>query len=286
VQAHLVALADGEMPPSATPEPPDLATFVASLSSAWRAGEVRLTFSVAAKPRYLRSLQSVSRADAPPARTPASTVDSQPAAPPAQPPLPAANVPQRPQLIYAGADKGSFRALKAVWPIVCRRLEGCPNINSSQLFEELCVQFPGRFNVCQRKTLGKRVKVWRQDARARGVVIDHIKWRNLTHKPRGIRPDPFKAHWAEMLECLEARPDQIALELLLEFRARYPERYTLRQLATMWRRLRVWRREAVKWLICDSRNIRAKMKDPTKCKYLNCPFGHIGNSAFRRPVPG
>jgi hypothetical protein len=55
------------------------------------------------------------------------------------------------------------------------------------------------------------------------------KWRNLSHKPRGIRPDPFKAHWAEMLECLEARPDQTALELLLEFRARYPERYTYRE---------------------------------------------------------
>lgn len=163
--------------------------------------------------------------------------------------------PERPQLIYAGAGKGSFRALKAAWPIVCRRLEGCPNINSSQLFEELCVQFPGRFNPYQLKTLTKRVKVWRQDARARGVVIDHIKWRKLNHKPRGRRPDPLKAHWSEMLECLEARPDQTALELLLEFRARYPERYTLRQLATMQRRLRVWRREAVKRLICDSKEM-------------------------------
>ncbi len=54
VQAHLAALADGEIPPSPTAEPPDLAAFVASLSSAWRAGEVRPTFSVAAKPRYLR----------------------------------------------------------------------------------------------------------------------------------------------------------------------------------------------------------------------------------------
>jgi len=255
VQAHLTALADGEIPPSSTPEPPDLAAFVASLSSAWRAGEVRPTFSIAAKPRYLRSLQSVSRADVPPARTPANTIDSHPVAPPTQPPLPAAKVPERPQLIYAGAGKGSFRALKAAWPIVCRRLEGCPNINSSQLFEELCVQFPGRFNPYQLKTLTKRVKVWRRDARARGVAIDHIKWRNLNHKPRGRRPDPFKAHWSEMLECLEARPDQTALELLLEFRARHPERYTLRQLATMQRRLRVWRREAVKRLICDSKEM-------------------------------
>ena len=255
MQAHLTALADGEIPPSPTPEPPDLAAFVASLSSAWRAGEVRPTFSVAAKPRYLRSLQSVSRAGMAPACTPANTIDSPPHTPPAQPPLPAAKVPERPQLTYAGAGKGSFRALKAAWPIVCRRLEGCPNINSSQLFEELCVQFPGRFNPTQLKTLTKRVKVWRQDARARGVVIDRIKWSNLSHKPRGLRPDPFKAHWADMLQCLETRPDQTALELLLEFRARYPERYTLRQLSTMQRRLRVWRREAAKRLIFDSKEL-------------------------------
>lgn len=252
VQAHLTALADGEIPPSSTPEPPDLAGFVASLSSAWRAGEVRPTFSIAAKPRYLRSLQSVPRAAAAPARTPVPTLDLRPQAPP---PVPVVKAPERPQLIYAGAGKGSFRALKAAWPIVCRRLEGCPNINSSQLFEELCLQFPGRFNPYQRKTLTKRVKVWRRDARARGVVIDHIKWRDLNHKPRGIRPDPFKAHWSEILECLEARPDQTALELLLEFRARYPERYTLRQHSTMQRRLRAWRREAVKGLICDSKGL-------------------------------
>jgi hypothetical protein len=63
MQAHLVALADGGEVPIATPEPPDLSGFVASLSSAWRAGEVRPTFSVEAKPRYLRSLQAVVQPD-------------------------------------------------------------------------------------------------------------------------------------------------------------------------------------------------------------------------------
>ena len=59
LQAYLAALADGETPPSTTSEPPNLATFVASLSSAWHAGEIRPTFSIEAKPRYLRSLQKV-----------------------------------------------------------------------------------------------------------------------------------------------------------------------------------------------------------------------------------
>ncbi|MES0003059.1 hypothetical protein NKJ90_30505 [Mesorhizobium sp. M0051] len=51
VQAYLAALADGEAPPQTTSEPPNLAAFVASLSSAWHAGEIRPTFSIEAKPR-------------------------------------------------------------------------------------------------------------------------------------------------------------------------------------------------------------------------------------------
>jgi len=38
VQAYLAALADGEAPPPMISEPPNLAAFVASLSSAWHAG--------------------------------------------------------------------------------------------------------------------------------------------------------------------------------------------------------------------------------------------------------
>ena len=257
VQAHLAALADGEMPPGFTPDPPDLTAFVAGLSNAWRGGEVRPTFSVSAKPRYLRGLRSVERQGVAP--MPASAVAlaaiSQPVAPPTPSPVQVKIVPERPELIYAGSGNGTFHAITMVWPLVCRRLEGCPNINSSQLFEELCTQFPGRFNPWQLKTLTKRVKVWRKDARARGVVIDHIKWRNLNHKPRGLRPDPFKAHWTEMLQCLEANPDQTALELLIEFRARYPKYYSLRQLCTLERRVRAWRREAVQRLICNMQSL-------------------------------
>gem|GEM_PF-1935545 len=58
MQAHLVALADGGEVPVETPEPPDLSGFIASLSSAWRAGEVRPTFSGDTRPRYLRGLQA------------------------------------------------------------------------------------------------------------------------------------------------------------------------------------------------------------------------------------
>jgi hypothetical protein len=53
VQAYLVALADGDTSATLTAKGPDLGAFLAGLSSAWRSGEVRPTFSVDAKPRYL-----------------------------------------------------------------------------------------------------------------------------------------------------------------------------------------------------------------------------------------
>jgi hypothetical protein len=248
VQAHLAALADGDIPPSVTTEPPDLAAFLAGLSSAWRGGELRPTFSSEAKPRYLRGLQKVAQRD------PMPTAKTQPVAAPASP-TPGETVPERPQVIYAAAGTAQIQALRMAWPLVCRRLEGFPNISSTQLFEELCVQFPGRFTPRQYRTLARRVKLWRRDARARGVVIGPVKQRRLTNKPRGRRPDLFKPHWAEMVQCLEAQPDQTALQLLIEFSARYPERYSIRNLSALQRRVKVWRREAVQRLICEMKGL-------------------------------
>jgi hypothetical protein len=173
------------------------------------------------------------------------------------PPAPmsaSAKIPERSQPIYAERGHARIQALRMVWPIVCRRLEGLPNINATQLFEELCIQFPGRFTPKQYKTLLRRVNLWRRDARARGVVIGPKTYRRLSDKPRGRRPDTFKEHWDEMVQSLEERPDQTALELLIEFQARYPGRYSLRQLHTLQRGVMAWRREAVQRLICEMNN--------------------------------
>jgi hypothetical protein len=50
-------------------------------------------------------------------------------------------------------------------------------------------------------------------------------------------PEIFKEHWQEMTRCLDERPDQTALELLVEFQACYPGRYNLRQLHTLQKRV-------------------------------------------------
>ncbi|RUW16520.1 transposase, partial [Mesorhizobium sp. M1E.F.Ca.ET.041.01.1.1] len=164
VQAYLAALADGETPPQTTSDPPNLAAFVASLSSAWHAGEIRPTFSIEAKPRYLRSLQKLSPQTliAAPIAALKPVIPSTPAA--------TAEMQEEPKPVYAEPGQARVQALRMVWPIVCRRLEEFPNINATQLFEELCVQFPGRFTRKQYKTLVRRVNLWRQAARARGVV--------------------------------------------------------------------------------------------------------------------
>jgi hypothetical protein len=244
VQAYLTAMVDGETPPPMTSEPPNLAAFVASLSSAWHQGEIRPTFSVEAKPRYLRALQRISepaRNNTPvsiSATTPVTAVD----APPIEPQ-------ERVQPSYAQPGHARVHALRMVWPIVCRRLEGLPNINATQLFDELCIQFPGRFTRRQYKSLLRRVNLWRQDARARGVVIGPKTIRKLSDKPRGRRRQLFADHWDEMAQCLEERPDHTAMELLVEFQARYPGTYRLRQLYTLQKRVRVWRQQAVQRLI-------------------------------------
>jgi hypothetical protein len=58
-----------------------------------------------------------------------------------------------------------------------------------------------------------------------------------------------------MFQCLEADPDQTAKQLLIDFRARYPDRCHDRHLRTLQRRLKIWRREAVQRLICEMRGI-------------------------------
>lgn len=60
-----------------------------------------------------------------------------------------------------------------------------------------------------------------------------------------------------MIQCLEARPDQTAVELLVEFQARYPGCYTRSHLRTLRRRVQIWRRETIQRLI-------SKMHDHTQ----------------------
>jgi hypothetical protein len=243
VQAYLTALADGETPPAMCSEPPNLATFVASLSSAWRDGEVRPTFSVDAKPRYLRGLQIVAVA-APDARSKPATSEVKAAA--AKIP---AKLQNKPEPIYAKPGTARIQALRMAWPIVARRLEGMPNISAMQLFDELCIQFPGRFTPRQYPALLRRVNRWREDARRRGVSVRTKTYRVFNDKWSGRKRDIFADHWTEMVECLEEYPDQTALELLVEFQVRYPGRYSQRQLHTLQKRVRAWRQQAVQRLI-------------------------------------
>lgn len=55
------------------------------------------------------------------------------------------------------------------------------------------------------------------------------------------RPDPFEGVWSEILEWLQKQPDVGASELMDRLIRRYPDRYSIRQLRTLQRRVRQWR---------------------------------------------
>ena len=77
-----------------------------------------------------------------------------------------------------------------------------------------------------------------------------------THAPkkrkrRGIRtrPDPFEGVRCEILDWLQQHPDVKAAELLDRLMARYPNRYSGRQLRTLQPRVRQWRIVVAKQLV-------------------------------------
>jgi hypothetical protein len=263
MQSHLVLLSDGGAPDDLGPLEPNLPAFLASLSGAWRAGEIRPTHSAESKPRYLRRIQSVVRRDAITAQ-PADPPHRPKALPMAEPPAVKANQPAVPQLDpeierrcdlqrqeFARRHIQRQHAFTLIWPLVCRRLEGRPNMNATELFDGLRAQYPGRWHRGQLAAFRGHVRRWREDARQRGVEIGSLRYRQSPKPRTRRRPDPLEANWAEMLQCLETDPDQTARELLTAFQTRYPHRYHVGHLRTLQRRLKIWRREAVQRLICD-----------------------------------
>ena len=66
------------------------------------------------------------------------------------------------------------------------------------------------------------------------------------------RPDPFEGVWCEILEWLQKHPDITAAALLERLMRRYPARYSRRQLRTLPRRVRQWRRVVARQLVYAS----------------------------------
>jgi hypothetical protein len=109
---------------------------------------------------------------------------------------------------YAEPGHARIHALRLAWPIKCRRLEENPNINAAQLFEELCIQFPGRFTRKQHKTFTRKVSEWREHARARGVVIGPKTYVALATSPAVddlTRSAVTGARWLNALRRIRTR---------------------------------------------------------------------------------
>jgi hypothetical protein len=265
MQCQLVVLADGGKVDASGAQKPDLPAFLASLTSAWRSGEIRPTHSTDASPRYLRSIQKVVRfesaapAKPSPPSPPKAAIEIRQPSTTAQSSTPTLDSQieercERQRQEFARRHIRRQHAFTLIWPLIARRLDARPNMNATELFEELRAQYPGRFHPGQRATLTNHVRRWREDARARGVEIGRIHYRQSSTPRTRRRPDPFEKHWAEMLPCLEADPDQTGRELFNTFTAKYPGYYTPGQLRTLQRRLKIWRRDAVQQLVCEMKD--------------------------------
>ena len=162
MQSHLVRLSDGGQPYQPSTAEQDLGKFLASLSSAWRAGEIRPTHTRETKPpAYLRCIELVVP---PPPIAASRDSTSKPAAITVAPhkesiagrrgqnlespaePATIDTVPTRQTAVPAVSCQHRKRpyAFNPVWPEICRRLEARPNLNASELFDQLQSEYPGR----------------------------------------------------------------------------------------------------------------------------------------------
>ena len=254
VQGNLVVLADGGQPYEAETTTPDLNGFLAKLSSIWRAGEVRPTHvQPGSTPIYLRKIQIV-----PP--PPPQRVEPTPVSKPLPDTSPAVSRPEPSQsrssmksLEPTGKPGRRNRprpfAFRLLWPAIRERLESKPNLNASELFDQLRAEHPGRYNPGQANALGRLVRKWRIEAAARGVVVRPLSHRKYG-KPRywRTRRDAFVEVWPEMCMSLDADPDQTARELLETFEVRYPGQFGP-HLRTLQRRVQLWRQDAARRLV-------------------------------------
>ena len=113
--------------------------------------------------------------------------------------------------------------------------------------------------------LSRLPDLWRQGE----VRATHEADAPKARKPHTWRthPDPFEGVWCEILNWLQGKPDATVTELLDRLTRRHPERFSRKQLRTLQRRVRQWRRVMARELVyasgeqsevieADQRNIR------------------------------
>ena len=266
MQSHLVVRANGGKPDGLSMQEPDLPAFLARLSSAWRAGEVRPTHSEGAQPRHLRplremvSLANFATRQWAPQSEPRSQKNKPTAATTIRPSTPQLDVEiegccelQRQDLARRRIRR--IHAFTLVWLVIERRLEGRPNLNASELLDERRVQYPGAStsgNLPRRpspQSLARRCTCARRVIGKRSHRISGLPTR-LAHARR-----PVRGTLAELCKWLGTDPDQTGRELFAILRSKHPDCYAAGQLRTLQRRLKCWRQDAVKRLICEMQEV-------------------------------
>jgi hypothetical protein len=90
-------------------------------------------------------------------------------------------------------------------------------------------------------------------------------------KPRRhwrTRKDPFELCWPRICGWLDAEPDRTAKEVFERLRCEVPGQFTDGQLRTLQRRVKEWRREAVRNLIFAKPDLGAGPERPQSCQLV------------------
>ena len=149
---------------------------------------------------------------------------------------------------YAAPGNARIPALRMAWPIVARRLEGIPNISAMQLFDELCIQFPGRFTPRRYPALLRRVNRWREDARKRGLWLGTKTYRSSTTDGAGASVTSSRSTGQKWSSALRSTPIRPPLSYS-SVPGQIPWSYSQRRLHTLQKRVGTWRQQAVQRLI-------------------------------------
>jgi hypothetical protein len=93
-----------------------------------------------------------------------------------------------------GCRGGSRRQpmIEAGWPEMAQMLEADPDLTGVEILEEMCLQYPDKYDPNQLRTVQRRVKLWRRDAARR--LVFNVGHPSLVQKVEGgAQPAPLKA---------------------------------------------------------------------------------------------
>jgi len=139
---------------------------------------------------------------------------------------------------HTGKKRGRGTILDEVWPEVCDQLKEDPSLSRTKILAWLQQRYPKRFKRTQVDTIGRKLQLWRDE---------HHPGRDWGTKKRG-RETVIDEVWTEICDELEKNPILTARQIMEMLCQRYPGKFRMTQLTTVFQRLKKWRMKNIQSL--------------------------------------